>query len=575
MSSELRYTANTQLEHLHARYTGTGHADISKYEWLTHQHRDTLASIVGHPPLTSYLAIADGEPIARIKFEMTEVTDGSELAEKFCVSSPPGFYGRVAGLWASLAILTATMARIPNLSASTDSYVRTITHLKDRPRGDEALDMLKRVASLAKPIMRKRNWHLPTLGEFLPDDPNLLDVNRGHQIFLRLRPAANPSTFYDLEFVMGTMLHELTHNHRGPHDEVFYKYLDGLEDEYAALKRSGYAGEGFYSRGRVLGGPGTGRGQRLGGRGVGMGAGTRLGGKAGGPGYATGSGGRAVGSGAGGTGRVLGGPTGASASDKRRAAEAAEKRRQGARVLGGPTRAPLSPREAAAQAAIRRVRDSHSCASAAQGQAQQEAQKATQASEVIDLTLEDDKFDYNDFVFDDDDIMIVDDGNPLVVGGDTNTKVSENEAGPSNRPAQRPAIDVSKINPDDFIFDEDDIMIVEDEAGPSHNPGRRSTKDEDEDDIEIVFDGTVKQKFATNVARPGHPRQRHNGPQANSTSRPSEKIPPSRQWTCAICTLVNDEKASQCDACAALRPAPPKADHWTCLRFCGFVKTKS
>ncbi|PPQ75085.1 hypothetical protein CVT26_011831 [Gymnopilus dilepis] len=72
MSSELRYTANTQLEHLHARYTGTGHADLSKYEWLTHQHRDTLSSIVGHPPLLSYLAIADGESIARVKFEMTE-----------------------------------------------------------------------------------------------------------------------------------------------------------------------------------------------------------------------------------------------------------------------------------------------------------------------------------------------------------------------------------------------------------------------------------------------------------------------------------------------------------------------
>ncbi|KAH8997414.1 splicing factor 3B subunit 10-domain-containing protein [Lactarius akahatsu] len=71
-SSELRYTANTQLEHLHARYTGTGHADLSKYEWLTHQHRDTLASIVGHPSLTSYLAIADGEATGRIRFEMTE-----------------------------------------------------------------------------------------------------------------------------------------------------------------------------------------------------------------------------------------------------------------------------------------------------------------------------------------------------------------------------------------------------------------------------------------------------------------------------------------------------------------------
>ncbi len=42
-------------------------------EWLTHQHRDALSSIVGHPSLTSYLAIADGEATGRIKFEMTQV----------------------------------------------------------------------------------------------------------------------------------------------------------------------------------------------------------------------------------------------------------------------------------------------------------------------------------------------------------------------------------------------------------------------------------------------------------------------------------------------------------------------
>jgi hypothetical protein len=42
-------------------------------DWITHQHRDTLSSIVGHPTLTSYLAIADGEAIGRVKFEMTEV----------------------------------------------------------------------------------------------------------------------------------------------------------------------------------------------------------------------------------------------------------------------------------------------------------------------------------------------------------------------------------------------------------------------------------------------------------------------------------------------------------------------
>ncbi|GAA5863338.1 hypothetical protein JCM3774_005258 [Rhodotorula dairenensis] len=72
MASELKYTANTQTAQLHARYTGTGHADVTKYEWMTHQHRDTSSSIVGHPALLQYLSIADGETTARTKFELTE-----------------------------------------------------------------------------------------------------------------------------------------------------------------------------------------------------------------------------------------------------------------------------------------------------------------------------------------------------------------------------------------------------------------------------------------------------------------------------------------------------------------------
>jgi splicing factor 3B subunit 5 len=43
-------------------------------EWLTHQHRDTLASIVGHPPLLAYISIADGECLARERFEVIEVS---------------------------------------------------------------------------------------------------------------------------------------------------------------------------------------------------------------------------------------------------------------------------------------------------------------------------------------------------------------------------------------------------------------------------------------------------------------------------------------------------------------------
>ena len=46
---------------------------------------------------------------------------------------------------------------------------------------------------------------------------------------------------------------QLTHNVHGPHDGKFYKFLAGLEVEYDALQRSGYAGEGFFSPGHRLG----------------------------------------------------------------------------------------------------------------------------------------------------------------------------------------------------------------------------------------------------------------------------------------------------------------------------------
>lgn len=70
--ADLKYTANSQLEHLHARYTGTIHPDMTKHEWLVHQHRDTSASIIGHPMLHSYISLADGESKARTKMELCD-----------------------------------------------------------------------------------------------------------------------------------------------------------------------------------------------------------------------------------------------------------------------------------------------------------------------------------------------------------------------------------------------------------------------------------------------------------------------------------------------------------------------
>ena len=46
-------------------------------EWITNQHRDTSASIIGNNSLTSYLAVADGEAKARVKFEQCEVRRGA------------------------------------------------------------------------------------------------------------------------------------------------------------------------------------------------------------------------------------------------------------------------------------------------------------------------------------------------------------------------------------------------------------------------------------------------------------------------------------------------------------------
>ena len=50
------------------------------------------------------------------------------------------------------------------------------------------------------------------------------------QIKVRLRPHGQDSTFLPYESLLGTMLHELVHNVRGPHDAVFYKLLDEITE---------------------------------------------------------------------------------------------------------------------------------------------------------------------------------------------------------------------------------------------------------------------------------------------------------------------------------------------------------
>jgi len=55
-----------------------------------------------------------------------------------------------------------------------DAHFDAYEHLKHLPQEQEALHMLRKAASLVKPMMRKRGWKVQTLAEFLPDDPRLL-----------------------------------------------------------------------------------------------------------------------------------------------------------------------------------------------------------------------------------------------------------------------------------------------------------------------------------------------------------------------------------------------------------------
>lgn len=91
-----------------------------------------------------------------------------------------------------------------------DPLITEYQHEKFRPREAEALQTLRKVASLVKPIMRQRGWKVGILTEFWPPEKNLLGLNwnHGQKICLRLRYPYDERQFLPLEEVVDTMLHE-------------------------------------------------------------------------------------------------------------------------------------------------------------------------------------------------------------------------------------------------------------------------------------------------------------------------------------------------------------------------------
>lgn len=91
-----------------------------------------------------------------------------------------------------------------------DPLVNEYQHDRHRPRDSEALLILQKIASLVKPIMRRRSWRVGTLSEFYPHQQNLLglNINGGQKICLRLRHSGDQNQFLPFDQVVDTMLHE-------------------------------------------------------------------------------------------------------------------------------------------------------------------------------------------------------------------------------------------------------------------------------------------------------------------------------------------------------------------------------
>jgi DNA-dependent metalloprotease WSS1 len=189
-----------------------------------------------------------------------------------------------------------------------------------------------------------------------------LNTNFGQIINIRLRPARAPNTFYDMETLMDTMLHELAHNVFSEHEKPFYGLFEEIKREWELLSSKGYQGEGFFSPGQRLG-SGSGVNKSF---------------------------------------------IAATAADRRRIKEAAQRRAEGIivgpvgrrlgggdngrRLGGGEIIEDIDPRQLAAMAAEQRARDQTRCgASQAGADMRRETERAqregtsTQAQDFIDL----------------------------------------------------------------------------------------------------------------------------------------------------------------------------------------------
>ena len=126
--------------------------------------------------------------------------------------------------------------------AEPDAGVLEYVHEKSLPREAEALQLLKTVGCLVKPIMKQRGWKIDLLSEFFFPQYLLLGINlgRGERVFLCLRDFDNEQEFRPLDDIVDTMLHELGHMVHAGHALDFCMLWKQLREDFKGLTVADY-----------------------------------------------------------------------------------------------------------------------------------------------------------------------------------------------------------------------------------------------------------------------------------------------------------------------------------------------
>ena len=152
-------------------------------------------------------------------------------------------------------------------SGKGDHPPMKIAHIPALPQADAALAMLRRLHHEFYPILERRGYPVLSLSEVCCCgdgldhsskhkkrkrrivSKNILGYNqtmfgrgtrrKSHTIHLRLRPAHNHNVLFSYEEVAGTMCHELAHCQHGPHNAIFYKLMDDIQEQHAVYLARG------------------------------------------------------------------------------------------------------------------------------------------------------------------------------------------------------------------------------------------------------------------------------------------------------------------------------------------------